>query len=54
MSTISAGTTFTTTLQVSGDTTGTLVFKTNDTGSGGTTALTLGTDQSVTICYSFG
>ena len=47
MSTISAGTTSTTTLQVSGDTTGTLVLKSNDTGSGGTTAITIGTDQSV-------
>ena len=46
MSSISAGTTSTTTLVHSGDTTGSLVFKTNDTGSGGTTAVTLGTDQS--------
>ena len=38
MSTITAGTTSTTTLTHSGDTTGSLVFKTNDTGSGGTTA----------------
>jgi hypothetical protein len=49
MSTISAGTTSTTTLVATGDTAGTLVFKTNDTGGGGTTALTLGTDQSVTF-----
>jgi hypothetical protein len=47
MSAISAGTTATTTLQVSGDTTGTLVLQTNDTGAGGTTAITIGTDQSV-------
>jgi hypothetical protein len=46
MSTISAGTTSTATLIHSGDTTGSLVFKTNDTGSGGTTAVTIGTDQS--------
>lgn len=46
MSTISAGTTSTTTLIHSGDTTGSLVLKTNDTGSGGTTAVTIGTDQS--------
>jgi len=49
MSTISAGTTSGTTLVATGNTAGTLVFKTNDTGSGGTTALTLGTDQSVTF-----
>jgi hypothetical protein len=49
MSTISAGTTSGTALQQAGDTTGTLVFKTNDSGSGGTTALTLGTDQSATF-----
>jgi hypothetical protein len=49
MSTITAGTTSGTALQQAGDTTGTLVFKTNDTGSGGTTALTLGTDQSATF-----
>lgn len=47
MSTISAGTTSTTTLVATGDTTGSLVFKTNDTGSGGTTAMTIGTDQVV-------
>jgi hypothetical protein len=49
MSTITAGTTSGTALQQAGDTTGTLVFKTNDTGSGGTTALTIGTDQSATF-----
>lgn len=49
MSTISAGTTSTTTLQVSGDTTGSLVIKTNDTGSGGTTAITVDTSQKVGI-----
>ena len=52
MSTISAGTTSATTLVATGDTAGTLVFKTNDTGSGGTTALTLGTDQSATFAGS--
>ena len=52
MSTISAGTTSGTTLVATGDTAGTLVFKTNDTGSGGTTALTLGTDQSATFAGS--
>jgi hypothetical protein len=49
MSTISAGTTSTTTLQASGDTAGTLVFKTNDTGSGGTTAMTIDTSQKVGV-----
>ena len=49
MSTISAGTTSTTTLIHSGDTTGSLVFKTNDTGSGGTTAMTIDTSQNVGI-----
>ena len=49
MSTISAGTTSTTTLVHSGDTTGSLVFKTNDTGSGGTTAVTIDTSQNVGI-----
>ena len=39
----------TTTLVHSGDTTGSLVFKTNDTGSGGTTALTLDTSQNATF-----
>ena len=45
MSSISAGTTTTTALVSTGDTGGTLVFKTNGT----TTALTLGTDQSATF-----
>ena len=49
MSTISSGTTSTTTLVHSGDTTGSLVFKTNDTGSGGTTAMTIDTSQNVGI-----
>ena len=49
MSSISAGTTSTTTLIHSGDTTGSLVFKTNDTGSGGTTAVTLDTSQNATF-----
>ena len=49
MSSISAGTTSTTTLVHSGDTTGSLVFKTNDTGSGGTTAVTIDTSQRVGI-----
>lgn len=49
MSTISAGTTSTTTLVATGDTTGSLVFKTNDTGSGGTTAMTIDTSQNVGI-----
>jgi hypothetical protein len=43
MSTITAGTTSTTTLQVAGDTNGDLVIKTNNTGSGGTTAVTITT-----------
>ena len=45
MSSISAGTTLTTALVSTGDTTGELVLKTN----GGTTAVTIGTDQSVTF-----
>jgi hypothetical protein len=49
MSTISAGTTSTTTLIASGDTTGTLVLKSNDTGSGGTTAVTIDTSQNATF-----
>jgi hypothetical protein len=49
MSSITAGTTSTTTLIHSGDTTGSLVFKTNDTGSGGTTAVTIDTSQNVGI-----
>ena len=49
MSTISSGTTSTTTLIHSGDTTGSLVFKTNDTGSGGTTAMTIDTSQNVGV-----
>ena len=49
MSTISSGTTSTTTLVHSGDTTGSLVFKTNDTGSGGTTAMTIDTSQNVGV-----
>ena len=49
MSSISSGTTATTTLIHSGDTTGQLVFKTNDTGSGGTTAMTIDTSQNVGI-----
>jgi len=49
MSSISAGTTSTTTLIHSGDTTGSLVFKTNDMGSGGTTAVTIDTSQNVGI-----
>ena len=49
MSTISAGTTPTTTLIATGDTTGSLVLKTNDTGSGGTTAMTIDTSQNVGI-----
>ena len=49
MSTISAGTTSTTTLIHSGDTTGSLIFQTNNTGSGGTTAMTIDTSQNVLI-----
>ena len=49
MSTISSGTTSTTTLVHSGDTTGSLVFKTNDTGSGGTTAVTINTSQAIGV-----
>jgi hypothetical protein len=46
MSVISAGTTLTTALVQTGDTNGNLVFK---TGASGTTALTLGSDQSATF-----
>ena len=49
MSTISAGTTSTTTLIHSGDTTGNLVFQTNNTGSGGTEAMRIDTSQNVGI-----
>lgn len=45
MSVVTAGTTLLTAFTVTGDTNGNLVFKTN----GGTTALTLGTDQSATF-----
>lgn len=45
MSSISAGTSTTSALIQTGDTTGTLVFQTNN----GTTSLTLGTDQSATF-----
>jgi hypothetical protein len=45
MSSIAAGTTLTTALVSTGDTTGELVFKTNGT----TTALTIDTSQNVTI-----
>ena len=45
MSSIAAGTTLTTALVSTGDTTGELVLKTN----GGTTAVTIGTDQRVTL-----
>jgi hypothetical protein len=53
MSTISAGTTSTTTLVASGDTTGALVLKTNDTGSGGTTAVTIDTAQSLNLSGAY-
>ena len=49
MSTISSGTTSTTTLVHSGDTTGSLVFKTNDTGSGGTEAARFDTSQNLLV-----
>ena len=53
MSVISSGTTLTTALVQTGDTNGNLVFK---TGASGTTALTLGSDQSATFAgaVSFG
>jgi hypothetical protein len=53
MSVISAGTTLTTALVQTGDTNGNLVFR---TGASGTTALTLGADQSATFAgaVSFG
>jgi hypothetical protein len=47
MSTITAGTATTNPIVITGNTDGTLVLKTNDTGSGGTTAVSIGTDQSV-------
>jgi hypothetical protein len=49
MSIISAGTSSGTSVVVTGNTDGSLVFNTNNTGSGGTTALTLGADQSVSF-----
>jgi hypothetical protein len=49
MSTISSGNTSATTLGLSADATGNLVFKTFDTGNGGTTALTLDTTQKATF-----
>jgi hypothetical protein len=49
MSSISSGTITTIALVHSADTTGTLVLKTNDTGSGGTTALTLDTAQNASF-----
>jgi hypothetical protein len=49
MSTISASTTLTTAYSVTGDTTGTLVLK---TGATPTTAVTIGTDQSVTFAQA--
>ena len=45
--------TSTTTLVHSGDTTGTLVFKTNDTGSGGSTAVTIDTSQSLNLSGAY-
>jgi hypothetical protein len=52
MSIISAGTSSSTAVKVTGNTDGTLVLKTNDTGSGGTTALTLATNQAATFASS--
>jgi hypothetical protein len=49
MSVISAGTTAGTAVKVTGNTDGTVVIKTNDTGTGGTTAVTFGTDQRSTF-----
>ena len=49
MSNIIAGTTASNGLTHTSDTSGALVFKTNDTGSGGTTALTLGTNQQAVL-----
>lgn len=49
MSTITAGTGSTNPIVVTGNTDGTLVLKTNDTGSGGTTAVTLDTGGNVLI-----
>lgn len=52
MSIISAGTSSSTAIKATGNTDGTLVLKTNDTGSGGTTALTLATNQAATFASS--
>jgi len=49
MSTITAGTGTTNPIVITGNTDGTLVLKTNDTGSGGTTAVTLDTSQNATF-----
>jgi len=49
MSTITAGTGSTNPIVVTGNTDGTLVLKTNDTGSGGTAAVTLDTSQNATF-----
>ena len=49
MSIISAGTSSSTAVKITGNTDGTLVLRTNDTGSGGTTALTLATNQAATF-----
>jgi len=49
MSTITAGTGSTNPIVVTGNTDGTLVLKTNDTGSGGTAAITLDTSQNATF-----
>ena len=49
MSVISAGTTAGTAVKVTGNTDGTVVIKTNDTGAGGTTAVTFATNQNATF-----
>jgi hypothetical protein len=53
MSTITAGTGSTNPIVVTGNTDGTLVLKTNDTGSGGTTAVTLDTAQSMNLSGAY-
>ena len=53
MSIITAGTGTTNPIVITGNTDGTLVLKTNDTGSGGTTAVTLDTAQSLNLSGAY-
>lgn len=53
MSIITAGTGATNPITITGNTDGTVVVKTNDTGSGGTTAVTFDTAQSMNLSGSY-